>query len=594
MKYTEDQKNEARKYYLQEFKAKEIAAKCQLPLRTVQDWIKKEAWHEIMPNKDLLLKAQQRLFHLMNVDKKSDSQLKEMSTLSDVIDKLAKTKIRLEEHAARQKDPERFIEHIGKSGTGKKRRRGKSKNDFREIDLDELREKFRSVLFDYQLDLWDNIHERTRNILKSRQVGLTWYFAREAFTDALLTGDNQIFLSASRNQADIFRGYIKDFAREWYEVELKGKDTIELQTPNGTATLYFLSTNSHTAQGYHGHVYVDEYFWMPGFKKLQTVASAMATHKKWRKTYFSTPSIKNHEAYPFWTGDQHNEKMRHKKQKLIDFPGMAELRKTGIRCADNQWRKVITIEDAEAGGCDLFDIEELRLEYSLDAFAQLFMCKFIDDNKSIFRFSILEKALCNSAKWTDFYPRAERPFGDKPVWIGYDPSRHVDGACIVVIAPPEEIMGRFRVLERHTLHNQAWQTQAALIESLTEKYNVQHIGMDKTGPGNGVYELVKAFFPRVQALHYSVEIKTELVLKAQDVLNSNRIEWDMEASDIAHAFMMIKQKATGNGGITYAADRSATTGHADVAWAIMHALIKEGLKRPTQKRKGRSTFAKAA
>jgi hypothetical protein len=32
-----------------------------------------------------------------------------------------------------------------------------------------------------------------RNILKSRQVGLTYYFAGEAFMDAVLTGDNQVF-----------------------------------------------------------------------------------------------------------------------------------------------------------------------------------------------------------------------------------------------------------------------------------------------------------------------------------------------------------------------------------------------------------------
>jgi uncharacterized protein YjcR len=30
--------------------------------------------------------------------------------------------------------------------------------------------------------------ERIRNILKSRQIGATWYFAREAFIDALTTG----------------------------------------------------------------------------------------------------------------------------------------------------------------------------------------------------------------------------------------------------------------------------------------------------------------------------------------------------------------------------------------------------------------------
>ncbi|MFV9997275.1 MAG: terminase family protein [Arsenophonus endosymbiont of Dermacentor nuttalli] len=37
-----------------------------------------------------------------------------------------------------------------------------------------------------------------RNILKSRQIGATWFFARKAFIYALTTGYNQVFLSASK------------------------------------------------------------------------------------------------------------------------------------------------------------------------------------------------------------------------------------------------------------------------------------------------------------------------------------------------------------------------------------------------------------
>lgn len=59
------------------------------------------------------------------------------------------------------------------------------------------------------------------------------YFAREALIDALLTGRNQIFLSASKAQAHVFKQYIIDFAKE-VEVELKGDPMV---LPNG-ATLY--------------------------------------------------------------------------------------------------------------------------------------------------------------------------------------------------------------------------------------------------------------------------------------------------------------------------------------------------------------------
>ncbi|EFH2934792.1 phage portal protein [Escherichia coli] len=148
-------------------------------------------------------------------------------------------------------------------------------------------------MFNYQRHWWEaGKTNRIRNLLKSRQIGATFYFAREALIDALLTGRNQIFLSASKAQAHVFKQYIIDFAKE-VEVELKG-DPIVL--PNG-ATLYFLGTNARTAQSYHGNLYLDEYFWIPKFQELRKVASGMAIHKKWRQTYFSTPSSLTHSAY---------------------------------------------------------------------------------------------------------------------------------------------------------------------------------------------------------------------------------------------------------------------------------------------------------
>ena len=72
--------------------------------------------------------------------------------------------------------------------------------------------------------------------------------------DAMTTGRNQIFLSASKAQAHVFKQYIITFAKEAADLELKG-DPIVL--PNG-ATLYLLGTNARTAQSYTGNLYVDE------------------------------------------------------------------------------------------------------------------------------------------------------------------------------------------------------------------------------------------------------------------------------------------------------------------------------------------------
>jgi len=82
-------------------------------------------------------------------------------------------------------------------------------------------------------------------------------------------------------------------------------------------------------------------------------------------------------------------------------------------------------------------------------------------------------------------------------------------------------------------------------------------------------------------INYAVQSKAMLVLKAMEVVEQKRLQWDAAETDIAHAFLTIRQTTTDNGQITYAASRSATTGHADVAWATMHALAAEPLARPT-------------
>lgn len=577
MAYTDEQKQDAKNRYFLGETVPEISKTLNIERRTLYNWLKSESWATARPDDPEIL-IRQRIARLLTREGKTELELKELGDLLGHLNAIEKLRLR---HQAPDS---------GESGSrGDGRRKKKTlKNDFRELDEDDLLEKFRTGLFEYQLELWEHRRERIRNILKSRQIGLTFYFAREAFADALLTGRNKIFISASRAQADVFRGYIKEFAREWFNTELFGKDTIELQTPHGTVTLYFLSTNSSTAQSYHGDLYIDEYFWIPNYEKLNTVASGMAAQSRWSRTYFSTPSAKSHDAYPFWSGDLYNERMQKENKPVITFPKREELRRGGIHCVDGQWRWLITLDDAERMGCDLFDKKQLQLEYTPEAYKNLFCCYFVDDTNSVFKFSELEKCLVDPAEaWSDLKGKTYTG----PVWIGYDPSRSYDGASIVVLAVPLKPGGKFRVLEKINLKNIAWQAQADRIRKLTETYDVRYIGIDVTGNGSGVYEMVRQFFPAAKSIFYSIEQKTQLVLKAQDVITKGRIEWPSDYSSIAAGFLQIHRQVTGNGQITYAANRTEKTGHADDAWAVMHALIKEGLITRDQRRKSSSTLA---
>ncbi|MGD7180641.1 oxidoreductase, partial [Ralstonia pseudosolanacearum] len=182
--------------------------------------------------------------------------------------------------------------------------------------------------------------------------------------------------------------------------------------------------------------------------------------------------------------------------------------------------------------------------------------------------------------WEDFRPFAPRPFGNRPVWVGYDPNGGGgDSAALVVVAPPLVPGGKFRVLEKHQFRGIDYEEQAAAIRRVTERYTVAYIGIDRTGIGDAVYQLVSKFRPDAEGFTYSVDVKTRLVLKAHDVIAKGRLEFDAGWTDFAASFLSIKKTTTAAGGrVTYQAGRSEDTSHADLAWACMHALSHEPLE----------------
>ncbi|WP_051510136.1 terminase large subunit domain-containing protein [Hylemonella gracilis] len=582
----------ARSLYWQCWRVAEIAEELArqgspVPERTVRNWCKAEGWDAASPLERVKGSIEARLIQLVAKEIKSGGDFKEIDLLGREMERLARVgKYTAAGADARESDLNPNI----KARNAKPKKKPKL-NVFTPEHVAALREDFEKSLFDYQRTWYDERDQRTRFILKSRQIGATWYFAREALLDSLETGRNQIFLSASRAQANVFKQYITAWVRRVCDIDLKG-DPLVIVTPNGDeAEIHFLSTSARTAQSYHGNLYFDEVFWTPKFAELNKVASGMAMQKQYRKTYFSTPSAKSHEAYAFWSGERLK---RRSADASTDGPSIdishARLAGSGFTGEDRVWRNIVTIMDALAGGCDLFDIEELRFEYSEEEFDNLLMCLFIDDSKSVFPLAQLQACMVDSwVEWHKFYkPLAARPYGDLPVWIGYDPGHTGDAAGLVVVAAPQEPGGKLRVLERHRYRELDFEAQAEAIKVMTLRYNVEHIAIDSTGLGQGVYQLVKQFFPTVKEIQYSIEVKNLLVLRAQKAMRAGRLEFDAGWVDLAHSFLAIHRVLTdGQRNVTYKSGRNAVTGHADLAWALMNALDKEPLEgAPDEEKRG--------
>ena len=300
-----------------------------------------------------------------------------------------------------------------------------------------MRSKILDSLAWHQRGWYEQRDQRNRMILKSRQIGATWYFAREALLGALRTDidhsyqRNQIFLSASRKQALQFRNFIREAAEE-VDVELKGGDQITLS--NG-AQLHFLGTSAATAQSYTGHLRFDEFF---------------------------------------WTGDRWNAK-RPKAQR-VDFDVSWKKTHSGLLYPDKTWRQIVTIQDAVNNGWMHTIIDEIRDENSPDEFENLYMCEFVKDGESAFNLSqLLACGVDGYDDWPDWKPFAGRPMGQREVWLGYDAnggSGNGDAGALSVTVPPLVAGGRFRTVELKQLRGLEFEQQAAVIKEAAERYNV--------------------------------------------------------------------------------------------------------------------------
>lgn len=555
MKTASDPRTEAKALYWQAYSIPQIAQRLGVKANTLYSWRRRDEWDKSTPIQRALERTDVRYLRLIEKEDLSAHDFKTIDLLGRQLARLARDERKEQDKEQKKKTP---------------------KNHFMAEQITELRTLVLESLFEHQKRWYKQRNLRNRFILKSRQIGASWYFAREALLRALETGTNQIFLSASRAQAFQFKKFIIFLARS-IGVELKGGDAIILS--NG-ATLYFLGTSAATAQSYTGDLYFDEAFWVANFLNLRKVAAGMATQVGLRRTYFSTPSGEEHEAYKFWNGDLYNKGKPKSKQAQIDLSHKAL--KNGVLCGDNIWRQIVTVQDVIDQGFPLIDLEEIRSENSDEDFDNLYMCKFVVAGERAFNYNALIGCGVDgySGIWPDWNPYAPRPLASRPVWIGYDPngsSDKGDSAGLVVLSPPLVPGGKFRVIERHQLRGMEFEEQAKFIERLTRMYNVQHIDIDGTGIGAAVHQLVLKFFPAAQMHLYTPAVKRQLVLKAQMVIRAGRFEYDAGMMDIVSSFMTIRKFVTQSGQTSYASDRTRGSSHGDLAWATMHALQNEPL-----------------
>lgn len=210
-----DPRRQASLLYWQGFSVPQIAEMLQVKRPTVQSWKQRDGWDGIAPISRVESSLEARLIQLIVKPQKSGGDFKEIDLLGRQIERLAR--VNRYSQTGNEVDLNPNVANRNKG-----ERKKPKKNFFSDEAIAKLEEIFFDQSFEYQLQWYRaGLAHRIRDILKSRQIGATFYFSREALLRALKTGHNQIFLSASKTQAYVFREYIIQFAR-LVDVDLTG------------------------------------------------------------------------------------------------------------------------------------------------------------------------------------------------------------------------------------------------------------------------------------------------------------------------------------------------------------------------------------
>lgn len=199
---------------------------------TVQSWKQRDGWEKADIFDDVTLGLRARMLSLIFMQRKGNGEYKEIDFMMRMLERSAK----IEKYRNGEGNEVDLNPALANRNNSPRKR--KLRNQITQEQLDRLEQLFQQLLYEFQQD-WVHALQDTRIfiMLKSWQIGATYIIALWALIDALKTGHNKIFLSASKAQAYQFIEYIREFVFDALEINLIG-EPIKLHGPAGQVSLY--------------------------------------------------------------------------------------------------------------------------------------------------------------------------------------------------------------------------------------------------------------------------------------------------------------------------------------------------------------------
>lgn len=174
-----DPRRQAMLLYFQGYRVARIAEMLGEKVATVHSWKKRDKWGDYGPLDQMQLTTAARYCQLIMKEQKEGKDFKEIDLLARQSERHAR--IGKFNDGGNEADLNPKVANRNKGP-----RRQPEKNIFTDEQTEKLEEIFRNGMFEYQRHWWQaGVKHRIRNLLKSRQIGATYFFAREALIDAI-------------------------------------------------------------------------------------------------------------------------------------------------------------------------------------------------------------------------------------------------------------------------------------------------------------------------------------------------------------------------------------------------------------------------
>ena len=503
--------------YFSGYPATDLSKEYDIPRATIYSWAKKEK-DKNSQDKNTIQNIKDQL-SLLSKRKPTEANSRKIAMLTKSLAKLQRQEQKQKE-AAKKKAPIVTID-------------SKSAKELKQWALSP-----EAGLYDYQKE-FINSDEQFRLVLKARQIG----FSRTAALDALigaLEGRNQLFLSASEEQALILIKYVEYWA-EQKGIEFKKGSDHEKTLENG-AVIKALAHNFRTVQGFTGDVWMDEFAWYPNPKRIWHAFVPSIGAIKGRLTILSTPFEENSLFHDLYTN--------------ITRYFMFKRFRVDIYRA---------IEDGLA-----FDLEVMKALFDEETWASAYECQFIDDESSYFPISLIKS--CVDEKLLYFTPKSS-----EVVWSGYDIGRVKDSSAFAGLVQNKAKAYTLAILE--VLRKAKFDTQKEFLKTMLRRYPLAQLRIDKTGIGANLAENIQDIFKsRVIPVYFTASIKEFMSLNLKKMFEDKLITIPNDPLLIADIHS-IKRKA-GARGFLYDSERNSY-GHADRYWALALAAssLESGIKK---------------